>query len=83
MGFCMGGWLTWELAYRDDRLDAAVAVLRLRRGERPRAAVPRCRCTSARRIRFEPAALDSIGETLRARGDGSELFVYEGAPTRS
>jgi carboxymethylenebutenolidase len=28
---------------------------------------------------FDAAALEAIGSSLRVRGDGSELFVYEGA----
>ena len=78
MGFCMGGWLTWELAYSDDRLKAAVPCYGFAEAEGRE-----LRCPVQMHIgtedHFEPAALQRIGESLRTRGDGSDLFVYEGA----
>jgi carboxymethylenebutenolidase len=79
MGFCLGGRLAWELAYADDRLDAAVPCYGLAeaKGRTPRCPVQMHVGTDDH---FEPATLEEVGASLRARGDGSELFVYEGAP---
>ena len=79
MGFCMGGWLTWELAYRDARLGAAVACYGHAEANGRELQTP-LQMHVGTDDRFEPATLDSIGETLRARGDGSQLFLYPGAP---
>lgn len=78
MGFCMGGRLTWELAYRDDRLSAAVACYGYAEAEGRELRCP-VQMHAGTEDRFEPATLDAIAGTLRARGDGSELFLYEGA----
>ena len=79
MGFCMGGRLAWELAYRDARLSAAVPCYGY---AEPHGREPQCpvQMHVGAEDDFEPADLDQIGEALRARGDGSGLFVYEGAP---
>jgi carboxymethylenebutenolidase len=79
MGFCMGGRLAWELAYSDDRLSAAVPCYGFveSKGRELRCPVQMHVGTEDE---FEPATLETIGETLRARGDGSELFVYHDAP---
>ena len=79
MGFCMGGWLTWELAYRDARLDAAVACYGLAEANGRELLSP-LQMHVGSDDHFEPATLDAVGGSLRARGDGSELFVYPGAP---
>jgi carboxymethylenebutenolidase len=78
MGFCMGGWLTWELAYSDDRLKAAVACYGFAAPEGRELRCP-VQMHVGTEDHFEPAALETIGDSLRARGDDSELFVYEGA----
>jgi carboxymethylenebutenolidase len=78
MGFCMGGWLTWELAYSDDRLKAAVACYGFAEAEGRELRCP-LQMHVGTEDHFEPAALEAIGESLLGRGDGSELFVYEGA----
>jgi carboxymethylenebutenolidase len=79
MGFCMGGGLTWQLAYRDDRLAAAVPCYGFAEADGRELRCP-VQMHVGTEDRFEPATLDAIGDTLRARGDGSELFVYDGAP---
>ena len=78
IGFCMGGWLTWELAYSDDRLKAAVACYGFAEAEGRELRCP-LQMHVGTEDHFEPAALEAIGESLLGRGDGSELFVYEGA----
>jgi carboxymethylenebutenolidase len=78
MGFCMGGWLTWELAFGDDRLSAAVPCYGFAEAEGRELGCP-VQMHVGTEDHFEPAALETIGSSLRARGDGSELFVYEGA----
>jgi len=78
MGFCMGGWLTWELAYSDARLKAAVPCYGFAEADGRELRCP-VQMHVGTEDHFEPAALETIGESLRARGDGSELFVYEGA----
>jgi carboxymethylenebutenolidase len=78
MGFCMGGWLTWELAYSDDRLKAAVACYGFAEADGRELRCP-VQMHVGTEDHFEPAALKTIGGSLGARGDGSELFVYEGA----
>jgi carboxymethylenebutenolidase len=78
MGFCMGGWLTWELAYSDDRLKAAVPCYGFAEAEGRELRCP-VQMHVGTEDHFEPAALETIGESLGARADGSELFVYEGA----
>jgi carboxymethylenebutenolidase len=79
MGFCMGGWLTWELCYRDSRVGAAVACYGHAEANGRELQTP-LQMHVGTEDHFEPATLDSIGETLRGRGDGSDLFVYPGAP---
>ena len=79
MGFCMGGWLTWELAYTEDRLGAAVACYGY---AEPKDRELRCpmQMHVGTEDRFDAETLASIDGTLAARGDGSELLRYEGAP---
>jgi carboxymethylenebutenolidase len=78
MGFCMGGGLAWQLAYRDDRLAAAVPCYGFAEADGRELRCP-VQMHVGTEDHFEPAALETIGKSLGARGDGSELFVYEGA----
>jgi carboxymethylenebutenolidase len=78
MGFCMGGWLTWELAYSDDRLSAAVPCYGFAEAEGRELRCP-VQMHVGTEDDFEPVQLETIAASLRARGDGSELFLYEGA----
>jgi carboxymethylenebutenolidase len=79
MGFCMGGGLTWELAYRDERLGAAVACYGFSESKGRELTCP-VQMHVGTEDHFDRAALDSIDGRLRERGDGSELYVYDGAP---
>lgn len=79
MGFCMGGGLTWQLAYRDDRLAAAIPCYGFAEANERELQCP-VQMHVGTEDHFDRATLDAIGETLRARGDGSELYVYDGAP---
>jgi len=78
MGFCMGGWLAWELAYTDDRVDATVACYGLAeaKGRELHGAVQMHVGTEDD---FDAADLDAAEKALAARGDGSGLYRYAGA----
>lgn len=79
MGLCTEGSLAWELAAGDDRLEAAVSCSA---HMEPDGVDPRCpvQMHVGAQDSVEPATLETIGRRLRARADGSELFVYEGVP---
>jgi carboxymethylenebutenolidase len=78
MGFCMGGWLAWELAYTDDRVAATVPCYRLAeaKGRELHGAVQMHVGTEDE---YGDATLNATERMLTARGDGSALYRYEGA----
>ena len=79
LGFCMGGWLTWETAFEDDRLAAAVAFYGM---AEPKDRQLRCPIQGhfGTGDYFDRAVLEATAAQLTSRDDGSELFLYEGAP---
>jgi len=79
MGFCMGGYLTHELALSDDRLGAAVACYGLT-DPKGRALLAPTQVHIGTEDDFDPADMQALSAILAARGDGSELFSYDGAP---
>ena len=79
IGFCMGAWLAWELAYTDDRLRAAVACYGYAEANGRELRCP-VQMHAGTQDRWDREALAAIGGELAGRGDGSELHVYEGAP---
>jgi carboxymethylenebutenolidase len=78
MGFCMGGYLTHELALTDDRLDAAIACYGLTdaKGRGLRAPM-QVHVGTDDHFKID---LQALAAMLASRGDGSELFTYGGAP---
>ena len=79
MGFCMGGYLTHELALREDRLGAAVACYGLT-DPKGRALLAPMQVHIGTEDDFDRADMQILAATLASRRDGSELFTYEGAP---
>jgi carboxymethylenebutenolidase len=79
IGFCMGGWLTWETALQDDRLTAAVAFYGIADDDGRELRCP-LQAHFGTEDHVEPARREAAAAALAARGDGSELFVYDGAP---
>ncbi len=79
MGFCMGGYLTHELALTDDRLGAAVACYGLT-DPKGRELLAPMQVHIGTEDDFDPADMQVLAAMLASRGDGSELFTYEGAP---
>ena len=78
MGFCMGGYLTHELALTEDRLGAAVACYGLTDAKGRELLAPmQVHVGTDDHFAIDIQALAAM---LTARGDGSELFTYEGAP---
>jgi carboxymethylenebutenolidase len=79
MGFCMGGYLTHELALSDGRLGAAVACYGLT-DPKDRELLAPMQVHIGDEDDFDPADMRALAATLASRDDGSELFTYEGAP---
>jgi carboxymethylenebutenolidase len=79
MGFCMGGWLAWETALEDERLSAAVAFYGIADAKGRELQCP-LQAHFGTEDHVDPAELDAASIALVARRDGSELFIYHGAP---
>jgi carboxymethylenebutenolidase len=79
IGFCMGGWLTWETALEDDRLSAAVAFYGMADDKGRELRCP-LQAHFGTEDHVEPAQIEAAAAALASRDDGSELFLYEGAP---
>ncbi len=78
VGFCMGGFLAWETACEDDRVAAAVPFYGITEAE-GRTLPCALQAHFGTEDHYDLAMLEARAAELAARGDGSELFMYEGA----